>query len=220
MSRRQRHLHPSVERAIRRQHPDLQLGELEPKNKNRRVKELLVCARRVGQQLHVLEQSLSIWLDGFRLRSVNAVIGSGRKSAQESAKREAQRAVWSYTGPLWKFERRVDVTFVQFARLASKVTDSDNLYTKHLLDALTHAGGLGVIHDDNPTYVRFVTRGSNLKDTNIVGVRIDIVPVAICNGCGCTDDNACEGGCFWVAKDLCSRCADKGDLKPGDSLGF
>lgn len=28
-----------------------------------------------------------------------------------------------------------------------------------------------------------------------------------CRGCGCTDDHACEGGCFWVEDDLCSRCA-------------
>jgi len=28
-----------------------------------------------------------------------------------------------------------------------------------------------------------------------------------CKYCGCTDDNACEGGCSWVAKDVCSKCA-------------
>lgn len=28
-----------------------------------------------------------------------------------------------------------------------------------------------------------------------------------CKVCGCTDDHACEGGCFWVAEDLCSACA-------------
>jgi hypothetical protein len=27
-----------------------------------------------------------------------------------------------------------------------------------------------------------------------------------CRGCGCTDDRACPGGCFWVAGDLCSSC--------------
>ncbi|MHB1681619.1 MAG: hypothetical protein ACYCYO_02145 [Bacilli bacterium] len=27
-----------------------------------------------------------------------------------------------------------------------------------------------------------------------------------CLVCGCTDDHACEGGCFWVAHDLCSAC--------------
>lgn len=28
-----------------------------------------------------------------------------------------------------------------------------------------------------------------------------------CRGCGCTDDHACPGGCFWVEPDLCSACA-------------
>lgn len=30
-----------------------------------------------------------------------------------------------------------------------------------------------------------------------------------CRVCGCTEDNACEGGCSWVEDDLCSACADK-----------
>ncbi len=27
-----------------------------------------------------------------------------------------------------------------------------------------------------------------------------------CRVCGCTDDHACEGGCYWVEDDLCSSC--------------
>jgi len=30
-----------------------------------------------------------------------------------------------------------------------------------------------------------------------------------CRVCGCTDDRACKGGCYWVAVDLCSKCFDK-----------
>lgn len=30
-----------------------------------------------------------------------------------------------------------------------------------------------------------------------------------CVICGCTDDNACEGGCYWVYPNLCSACAEK-----------
>jgi PRTRC genetic system protein E len=30
-----------------------------------------------------------------------------------------------------------------------------------------------------------------------------------CRVCGCTNDHACEGGCHWVEKDLCSKCAEK-----------
>ena len=28
-----------------------------------------------------------------------------------------------------------------------------------------------------------------------------------CRICGCTWNNACEGGCYWVEDDLCSQCA-------------
>ena len=31
----------------------------------------------------------------------------------------------------------------------------------------------------------------------------------ICKICGCTDDNACPGGCYWVEPGLCSVCANK-----------
>ncbi|SNS15866.1 PRTRC system protein E [Humidesulfovibrio mexicanus] len=31
-----------------------------------------------------------------------------------------------------------------------------------------------------------------------------------CRKCGCTDDQACSGGCSWVEPDLCSACAETG----------
>lgn len=27
-----------------------------------------------------------------------------------------------------------------------------------------------------------------------------------CKICGCTDDHACKGGCYWAAPNLCSKC--------------
>jgi hypothetical protein len=29
---------------------------------------------------------------------------------------------------------------------------------------------------------------------------------ASCRECGCTEDEACDGGCSWVEDDLCSAC--------------
>lgn len=29
-----------------------------------------------------------------------------------------------------------------------------------------------------------------------------------CRVCGCTEDNACDGGCEWVEPNLCSACAE------------
>ena len=31
-------------------------------------------------------------------------------------------------------------------------------------------------------------------------------PVRKCRVCGCTDAEACPGGCTWVDQDLCSQC--------------
>lgn len=30
-----------------------------------------------------------------------------------------------------------------------------------------------------------------------------------CRVCGCTWNNACDGGCYWVEPDLCSNCVGK-----------
>ncbi|MEG0854567.1 MAG: AAA family ATPase [Angelakisella sp.] len=34
-----------------------------------------------------------------------------------------------------------------------------------------------------------------------------------CRVCGCTNDHACPGGCYWVETNLCSRCASHPDEK-------
>lgn len=31
-------------------------------------------------------------------------------------------------------------------------------------------------------------------------------PAGSCRLCGCTDEHACDGGCFWIAEGLCSAC--------------
>ena len=35
-----------------------------------------------------------------------------------------------------------------------------------------------------------------------------LYPDRACRVCGCTEDHACEGGCHWVAWDLCSKCQE------------
>lgn len=30
-----------------------------------------------------------------------------------------------------------------------------------------------------------------------------------CKHCGCTDHQACQGGCSWAALEICSKCASK-----------
>lgn len=40
--------------------------------------------------------------------------------------------------------------------------------------------------------------------------------IRTCHLCGCTNDRACPGGCYWVEEDLCSACAAEAppDLGP------
>lgn len=30
-----------------------------------------------------------------------------------------------------------------------------------------------------------------------------------CKVCGCTEDRACPGGCYWAEDNLCSKCAER-----------
>ena len=39
--------------------------------------------------------------------------------------------------------------------------------------------------------------------------RIAALSVRTCRYCGCTDDHACEGGCWWIAAEVCSSCAGR-----------
>jgi ParB family chromosome partitioning protein len=42
-----------------------------------------------------------------------------------------------------------------------------------------------------------------------------LLVVATCRVCGCTDERACDGGCSWIAADLCSSCDGRGDDDAG-----
>lgn len=41
-----------------------------------------------------------------------------------------------------------------------------------------------------------------------------------CRECGCTDTQACPGGCFWVDNDLCSRCHDDAQSAPPPAISI
>ena len=38
----------------------------------------------------------------------------------------------------------------------------------------------------------------------------------VCRVCGCTEGNACPGGCWWIEDDLCSECARKPKERKND----
>lgn len=51
----------------------------------------------------------------------------------------------------------------------------------------------------------------NYQDRNSSYVRLyaTIEVKRACRVCGCTQYNACLGGCYWAEYDLCSKCANK-----------
>lgn len=47
-------------------------------------------------------------------------------------------------------------------------------------------------------------------ELNYFGVSFPVKhPKGSCRVCGCTEDRACPGGCWWVFPELCNRCADR-----------
>lgn len=56
----------------------------------------------------------------------------------------------------------------------------------------------------------------NLKRLNVMFFTLSHLRYEECNEmerkcriCGCTFNNPCKGGCYWVEEDLCSKCAEK-----------
>jgi hypothetical protein len=71
-----------------------------------------------------------------------------------------------------------------------------------------------LLHFESARAYGFVTGGPSIDAARCQRILADaraqgIVPgVRYCRVCGCTDDDACEEGCWWVEFDLCSACAD------------
>lgn len=62
--------------------------------------------------------------------------------------------------------------------------------------------------DDEDLEDEFDIYGQPIDDDDEL---LDSIPHALgvprCRVCGCTDAEACPGGCIWAEPDLCSRCA-------------
>jgi hypothetical protein len=43
---------------------------------------------------------------------------------------------------------------------------------------------------------------------DVVNVLVSDMTPRRCRNCGCSDDRACPGGCYWIEDDLCSRCEE------------
>lgn len=59
---------------------------------------------------------------------------------------------------------------------------------------------------------RSIEEGWVILDDLITDLFDEVNKEQKCRVCGCTWDHACEGGCYWVEPDLCSKCAFGEDL--------
>lgn len=110
-----------------------------------------------------------IELAGYKLPSINVMIGSGRQRHQAAAKREARwRVMLAGRGhELPRLAPPVEIEVIQYLPTALGI-DAPNIYDKHLIDCL-HDGtprhpGLGIFQDDRPAVLRRAIRHIVLRD--------------------------------------------------------
>lgn len=57
-----------------------------------------------------------------------------------------------------------------------------------------------------------VTYKKTSDGIEVIGFKVESDEERKCRICGCTQNNACEGGCYWTEIDLCSNCRDQINL--------
>lgn len=65
-----------------------------------------------------------------------------------------------------------------------------------------------------PKSVPAMRQGANEREDEMAILKIKglgQVDKRRCHVCGCTQLNACSGGCYWVTDNLCSKCANRLD---------
>ncbi|HWS43317.1 MAG TPA: hypothetical protein VN421_09570 [Pseudoflavonifractor sp.] len=84
---------------------------------------------------------------------------------------------------------------------------------KTLLDAGFTVDQIDEAMEDGVTGIDLSTLAFNHADatwwSSKSGFVANVVEERKCRICGCTQDNACPGGCYWVAPDLCSACVQE-----------
>lgn len=111
-----------------------------------------------------------------------------------------------------KFPKQAAVCVEKLAEIAKADEKYDAIW-KDALERLTD--------DDSPEVVFFATLASAATTEGEERMRMILGGMPIlslrlkeqrrCRICGCTDYNACYGGCYWVELDLCSRCDGRRD---------
>ena len=93
---------------------------------------------------------------------------------------------------------------VEITRLSGYVKEND----KDFYITSDNFCGLS-FYKPNEIYITMEAAEARLKEMELEVFSLE----QKCRVCGCTWDNACEGGCYWVEPDLCSACADKSEAE-------
>jgi hypothetical protein len=132
-------------------------------------------ARECNGPLETRDQPLEMWLPDLKLHTANRMIGSDSMHAQSHAKKTSRAAVFQFRGPVWKFASRVHLFFLQELASGAHTMDTDNLWTKHVQDALCDRDGIGILPHDGQEVVGPITR--DVRVTGRLGVRVFISPL-------------------------------------------
>jgi hypothetical protein len=92
------------------------------------------------------------------------------------------------------------------SRGTNSVAPTENA-RRHLSAALTHLidAGILICHERRGRELKGLIHAQDLVHWIIGELRS--APAAACRVCGCTQNNACKGGCSWIEADLCSSCS-------------
>lgn len=83
-----------------------------------------------------------------------------------------------------------------------------NGLARHIVEGLPECWGDQVV--DGQVTINLTIQADILDELIEEVQRLDMPR---CRICGCTDDNACPGGCYWVEEDLCSECVETDRLQ-------
>jgi hypothetical protein len=99
-------------------------------------------------------------LPGLELVSLNRTTRGRERIAWQHRATDAARAALMASPDLPRIAFTRPVRIIVTSRMPAERIDADNLSRKELIDCLTErGGGLGIIPDDNPRWVRYVGGG-------------------------------------------------------------
>lgn len=95
----------------------------------------------------------------------------------------------------FQFHSQIDIGNKRYAVLTPEDEGEEGLVILRLeRDPVTGLDDLVDVEDEDE-----FERAALTADAALHGQRY-------CHGCGCTDDNACAGGCSWASETHCSQC--------------